>query len=30
MQTVGKLAVDPSFIVFARFAVVAFFAITFL
>jgi hypothetical protein len=30
MQTMGKLAVDPSFIVFARFAVIAFFAITFL
>jgi hypothetical protein len=30
MQTVGRLAVDPGFIVFARFAVVAFFAITFL
>lgn len=30
MQTLGRLAVDPSFIVFARFAVVAFFAITFL
>lgn len=30
MQTVGKIALDPGFIVFARFAVVAFFAITFL
>ena len=30
MQTVGRLAADPGFIVFARFAVIAFFAITFL
>ena len=30
MQTMARCAVDPSFIVFARFAVVAFFAITFL
>jgi len=30
MQTLGRLAVDPSFMVFARFAVIAFFAITFL
>lgn len=30
MQTVGRLAADPGFIVFARFAVIAFFAIVFL
>ncbi|HEY8514859.1 MAG TPA: DoxX family protein [Candidatus Binatia bacterium] len=30
MQTVGRLAADPGFLVFARFAVVAFFAIVFL
>lgn len=30
MQTVGRLAVDPTFLVFARFAVIAFFAVVFL
>jgi hypothetical protein len=30
MQTLGRLAADPGFVVFARFAVVAFFAIVFL
>jgi len=30
MHTLGRLAADPGFFVFARFAVIAFFAITFL
>jgi putative oxidoreductase len=30
MHTVGKLVADPGFFVFARFAVIAFFAVTFL
>jgi len=30
METVGTLAVDPGFLTFARFAVIAFFAIVFL